>query len=138
MEKKSDSERRASSRIEIPNTSIQYKLSGIKHSLKNYSDPKQVLNISKSGLSLHLLENVTFGDRLHVKINFPDGNKINLKGKIRWAVEDEINAQQVGILFDPFGSRKEYNPVEALEYLRKMKDQATQSRKYGKQNNTLS
>lgn len=128
MEKNSDSERRTSNRIKIPEASIKYKLAGAKFSFKNYSDSSSIIDISKSGLCFKMRESVSFGDPLEVKINFPDGNKFNLKGKIRWADEEDISTKTVGVLFEPFGNQKKYNPIKALEYLRSMKDQAIQKK----------
>jgi hypothetical protein len=125
---KKDSERRATNRIELPKTFIQYKLAGNKFLFKNFSNPFELINISKSGLSFTLPENVGYGDPLQVKINFPDGKRFNLKGKVRWISDNEVHAQKVGVLFEPFGNQKKYNPISALEYLRSMKDQAIERR----------
>ena len=115
---KKDNDKRTLKRIELSNVSVQYKISGAKlNTFKNYSDPQKLNNISKSGLSFDLIENVTFGDPVDLKIFFSDGNKVHLKGKVRWSkIGDGYAVKTIGVLFDAFGNQKKYNPITALEY----------------------
>lgn len=121
-----DDNRRTFFRFEIPEASVQYKLSGNKlNSLKNYSNPHKLINISKSGISFDIKEKATYGDPIELKVAFSDGNKIKLKGKVRWSkTDDKLTQKTVGVLFNPFGSQKKYNPIKALEYLRTIRDKA--------------
>jgi len=125
---KKDQDKRTVQRIELPETSVQYKLSGNKlNSFKNYSESHKLNNISKSGVSFDLIENVSYGDPIELKIVFPDGNKVQLRGKIRWSkIGDGYAVKTVGVLFNAFGNQKKYNPIQALEYLRTLKDNASE------------
>ena len=62
-----------------------------------------------------------FGNKIQMKITFPDGKNINLKGRIRWNTSvNSSNGYEVGIQFFPFGTSNNYNPISALDYLRSL------------------
>ncbi len=125
MTNSKDSERRSFKRIEIPGAQIRYKKSKGLTLLKNYSSVDDIINVSKSGISFHMPEETKFGEPVQMKISFPDGNDLSLRGKVRWQKPVNGNGEQtIGILFDPFGTKKEYNSMIALNYLRNLKDQA--------------
>jgi len=125
MTQSKDSERRSFKRIEIPGTQVRYKKSQRLKLLKNYSSIDEIINVSKSGVAFHMNEIVKYGEPVEMKIAFPDGNDLNLKGKVRWQKTTNGSSKQtIGVLFDPFGTKKEYNSMKALEYLRNLKDQA--------------
>ena len=124
MTKESD-ERRSIHRIEIPGTSLRFKFSKGVNVLKNYSSSPDIINVSKSGLAFKTNQSAGYGDSIHMKLSFPDGKNISLKGKVRWARETNGSGfKSVGVLFDPFGLKRQYNSIKALEYLRSLKDQA--------------
>ncbi len=125
---KKDDEKRNINRIELPQASVQYKISSAKlNTFKNYSVPQKLINISKSGLSFDLIEEVSYGDPVDLKVFFSDGNKMHLKGKVRWTkIGDGYAVKTVGVLFNAFGSQKKYNSIEALQYLRTLKEQAVE------------
>ncbi|KAA3614861.1 MAG: PilZ domain-containing protein [Calditrichaeota bacterium] len=119
-----DNERRSFKRIKIPGAQVRYKKSRGLTVLKNYSSVDNILNVSKSGISFHMPEDAKFGESVQMRITFPDGNDLNLKGRVRWQKPLNGSEQTIGVLFDPFGSKKQYNPMKALDYLRNLKDQA--------------
>lgn len=124
MTKKSD-ERRSINRIEIPGVSLRFKFARGVNVLKNYSNAPDILNMSKSGIAFKANLDADYGDSIQLKLSFPDGKNINLKGKVRWAQEaNGGSTKAIGVLFDPFGLKRQYNSIKALEYLRSLKDQA--------------
>ena len=124
MTKKSD-ERRSIHRIEVPGTSLRFKFAKGVNVLKNYSNSPDIINVSKSGIAFKTDHGAGYGDAIQMKLSFPDGKNIDLKGKVRWASETNGgSAKAVGVLFDPFGLQRQYNSIKALEYLRSLKDQA--------------
>ena len=124
MTKESD-ERRSIHRIEVPGASLRFKFHKGVNVLKNYSSSPDIINVSKSGLAFKTKQSAGYGDSIHMKLTFPDGNNINLKGRVRWARETNgSGSKSVGVLFDPFGLKRQYNSIKALEYLRSLKDQA--------------
>ena len=124
MTKKSD-ERRSINRIEIPGVSLRFKFARGVNVLKNYSNAPDILNMSKSGIAFKANQDAGYGDSIQLKLTFPDGKNINLKGKVRWAQEaNGGSTKAIGVLFDPFGLKRQYNSIKALEYLRNLKDQA--------------
>jgi hypothetical protein len=124
MSKESD-ERRSIHRIEIPGVSLRFKFSKGVNVLKNYSVAPDILNVSKSGIAFKTKQRAGYGDAVQLKLSFPDGKNISLKGKVRWS--KEVNgggSKSIGVLFDPFGLKRQYNSIKALEYLRSLKNQA--------------
>ncbi len=92
--------------------------------LSGLSKPKEIKNISKSGLSFHLDKQFAPGEQIAMKLQFPDGNNFTLKGHVRW--NNAVNSSEtfaIGIQFFPYGTAANYNPPSALEYLRNMEGQ---------------
>lgn len=117
-------DRRLFTRVEVPGAKIQYKKSGVKKMLSGLSKPREIKNISKSGLSFHLEKQFAPGEQIAMKVQFPDGNNFTLKGHVRWNNElDASNTYAIGIQFFPYGTTANYNPPSALEYLRNMEGQ---------------
>ena len=113
-------DRRVFTRIEIPGAQIQYKKIGARNILNILSKPVDIRNLSKSGLCFPIDNSLKYGDAILMKIHFPDGKQFRLKGQIRWYNANTSDNQHVGVQFHPFGEQHEYNPIEALEYLRRM------------------
>jgi len=108
----------------MPGTTIQYKRLRSKNIIRGLSKPVDVINLSKSGLSFHIQEKLKTGESLIMKIKFPDGNNLKLKGHIRWKLPEPTDSlYSIGIQFFPFGSSNHYNPMPALDYLRSMDHQ---------------
>ncbi len=93
--------------------------------IKGLSKPVPVKDLSKSGISFFLNGKMNYGDPIMMKIAFPDGMNLKLKGHIRWLKDQENqNSNTVGIQFFPFGNSRYYNPLNALDYLRSMDGQS--------------
>ena len=117
-------DRRLFTRIEIPGAVIQYKKPGVKKMLSGLSKPREIKNISKSGLSFLLDKKFSPGEHIAMKVQFPDGNNFNLKGQVRWNnTVNSDNSYEIGIQFSPYGTAANYNPLSALDYLRNMEGQ---------------
>ena len=115
-------DRRFFTRIEVPGTKIQYKKVGSTKLFTALSKPGELKNISKSGLAFFAMEQLQSGDRLLLKVQFPDGKKLRLLGRIRWQDEyDDIEKFEVGVQFAPFGTRSEYNSLKDWDYLKSLK-----------------
>lgn len=112
-------DRRLFTRIEIPEAKIQIKRSGKNGFFSNLSKPTSILNLSKSGLALNMDRQMAYGDIIQMKLSFPDGKRIHIKGQVRWQNSGAgLEEYSAGVQFSPFGSRNDYNPVSALKYLR--------------------
>jgi len=119
-------ERRSIKRIQLPGVKVRLKKSTGLGVFNLLSKASAIIDISKSGLSFEMNEDCRYGDIISIHLTFPDGRRFNLKGSIRWLKSSEPNNPRVGIQFHPFGSGRRYNPVKALEYLRKMDGQQTE------------
>jgi len=114
-------DKRVLTRIFIPGAQVQYKRKSTKILFGLFSRPVDITNLSKSGVCFLVEEEVLTGEDIHMKICFPDGQSLHLKGQIRWKDKDDsTNNIKLGIQFHPFGSGGQYNPLKALEYLRSL------------------
>ena len=114
-------DRRVFTRIEIPGAKIKYKKNGKSNFLNSLSRSIDIMNLSKSGIFFPIDETLKYGDPVIMKIQFPDGKYLRLKGQIRWQNSPNTNSSNhVGVQFSPFGEQGDHNPIEALEYLRSM------------------
>jgi len=112
-------DRRIFTRVQIEGTKVQYKLASMRKFISILSKPVEVKDISKSGLSFYALETLNSGEQIYMKVKFPDGRHLNLRGRIRWQeIEDQQDAVRIGVQFAPFGSSNEYNSMKDWEYLR--------------------
>lgn len=59
------------------------------------------------------------GEYIVMKVRFPDGKKLKLKGRIRWNHSNDVaEGLQIGIQFFAFGTLQSHNSIKALHYLR--------------------
>lgn len=125
MAQTKNEERRSFMRIEVPGAQVKYKLPTKLRFMKNFSATAEVENVSKSGISFNAAKDIEKGSTVDMRLSFPDGKSIELKGKVRWEENETVGQERkIGVLFNPFGQHKDYNSMSALEYLREMKDQA--------------
>ena len=117
-------DRRTLKRIAVPGISLKYRVGRGISRFKGSSDALNVVNLSKSGIAFELQENIAYNTPVELRMKFPDGKKLELKGRVRWNKNEDSAATLVGVQFNPFGEHNKYNPLHALEYLRSMKDQA--------------
>ena len=113
---------RYATRIEVPGTTIRYyNLSKKKFLPKAFVGQSELINLSKSGACFYVNEPLSFGEELTMKFFFPDGNVFKLAGHVRWVKEAVNNVSyNVGVLFNPFGNGRGYNPTSALNYFKKV------------------
>lgn len=114
-------DRRVFTRIEIPDAKIRYRKIGLRNLLNILSKPVHIKNLSKSGICFSIDNKLRYGDPIVMKIQFPDGKNLRLRGEIRW--QNDLNSDtafHIGVQFFAFGVQTDYNPIEALEYLRAM------------------
>jgi hypothetical protein len=110
--------KRYATRIVIPGATIRfYTISKKRFFFKPSIEESELINLSKSGASFFANELLPFGEKLAMKLDFPDGTVLKLTGSVRWVRED-MGRYNVGVLFDPFGKGNGYNSPRALEYLK--------------------
>jgi len=120
-------DRRTLKRISLPGVVVKYKTgNSLSSRLKGASSALQVINLSKSGMALELADNLDYNTPIDLKVKFPDGVNLELKGRVRWHSTNGSQTSTVGVQFIPFGHNSKYNSLHALEYLRSMKDQAVE------------
>lgn len=118
-------DRRRLNRAVIPGTQVQYRRMNHKSFFASLSRPTEAINISKSGICISASTGLDRGELVLLKIHFPDGEKLKLKGHIRWQKPDQGDpAYHIGIQFYPFGTTSTYNSLKALEYLRTLAGQS--------------
>lgn len=114
-------DRRLLTRIQIPGARVQVKKTGSTTLFSGLSKAQDIVNLSKSGLCFQTSKKFDRGENLNMKLSFPDGRNINLKGQIRWQNIQHSNSDYaVGIQFSPFGTASNYNSIAALDYLRSL------------------
>ncbi len=118
-------DKRVLTRAVIPGARVRYKKIGTKGFFNLFSRPLDIHNLSKSGLSFQLDKKLPTGALVYMKLFFPDGHHLHLRGQVRWHRRIETAQDfSVGVQFFPFGTRGEYNPPKALDYLRAIDGQA--------------
>ena len=114
-------ERRGLPRLPIDDATVRFKHLAAKLFWSKMSPHFKLHNLSKSGLSFSTKFPVKSGDKLLLKICFANGDCVQLKSIVKWIKEHpNLETFHVGVQFLPFGSHKEYNDLNALEYLRKL------------------
>ncbi len=114
-------ERRGLPRLAIKDATVRFKHLANNMFWAKLSPHFQLHNLSKSGLSFTTKFPVKRGDKLLLKVCFANGDCVPLKGIVKWVMEaSSSNHYHVGVQFLPFGSHKEYNDIESLEFLRKL------------------
>lgn len=117
-------DRRLFNRIKVSGATVQFRRSGNTKLLMGLSKPRDIVNISKSGLSFFVDRKVDAGENIYMKLNFPDGQNLDLRGQIRWHNhENDSGGRRIGVQFAPYGTSRNYNSVAALDYLRRMEGQ---------------
>jgi len=86
-----------------------------------YSDPFPLNDLTKSGLCFETDKQLSYGDKVHMKIEIPGQHKIQVIGQIRWFREKGGRPPyKVGVQFLPFGTIKGYNSFSAREKLERV------------------
>ena len=84
---------------------------------KQFSEPFDLNDLTKSGISFKTSKKISSGDRIHLKIDIPGRQKIQVIGRVVWVSDQDINNHTVGVQFLPFGTMKGYNTFNAREKL---------------------
>jgi len=113
-------DRRAVSRIAVSGAQLKYKRLNTRNLIQFFSKRVPVEDLSKSGIGFITEEALEVGEKIAVKVFFPDGHHLSLKGQVRWREKDDSANCRMGLQFHPFGKGAHYNPLKALEYLRKL------------------
>jgi Tfp pilus assembly protein PilZ len=87
---------------------------------KQFSEPFDLNDLTKSGICFRTNKNVSRGDTVHLKIDIPGRQKIQIKGQVVWVQYQETSEHTVGVQFLPFGTLKGYNTFSAREKLERL------------------
>ncbi len=121
-------EKRKCRRFEIPGAEVKYKKIGLLILIKDFSKSCPVLNVSKGGLAFMCEKKLRRGMKLMVQLLVPDEIPLNLRSKVQWQGESAGTVfRTLGVQFMPFGPRRNWNPVDALDVLGRLDEQ------YGKE-----
>ncbi len=121
-------EKRKCRRFEIPGAEVKYKKLGLLILIKGFSKPCPVLNVSKGGLAFMCEKKLRRGMKLMVQLLVPNEIPLNLRAKVQWQGESAGTVfRTLGVQFMPFGPRRNWNPVDALDVLGRLDEQ------YGKE-----
>lgn len=121
-----DKDRRTQIRFQIPDASLYIKHSDFISMISGYKGPQNVIDLSKSGAGLFYNKPVKKGEVVKIMLEFPDQQKLTLKGEIRWISEDsEDGMNRIGIQFFPFGYNRPYNSLDNLKRLNSLNEKYT-------------
>lgn len=112
-------ERRKCRRFEVPEAQVRFRKNGLFIFSNGLSKEYPVLNMSKGGLAFECDENFVKNEKLTVRLLVPDEISLDLRSLVRWKGWSQSHGSQfVGVEFKPFGNRRGWNPLEALDRLR--------------------
>jgi Tfp pilus assembly protein PilZ len=111
-------ERRYSQRYQFPDSKVFCQEKTNFGLFKQYSNPFPLNDLTKSGLCFETDKNLSYGDKLNLKIDIPGQQRIHIIGQIRWSAAQRAGTKyKVGVQFLPFGTLKGYNSFHAREKL---------------------
>jgi Tfp pilus assembly protein PilZ len=114
-------ERRYSQRHQFPDSNVLCRENIAMGIIKQYSEPFPLNDLNKSGLGFQTEKEFSYGDKVHLKIEIPGHQKIQLIGEVRWVSEDYQNPHKnVGVQFLPFGTMRGYNSFSSREKLERL------------------
>ena len=87
---------------------------------RQFSEPFDLNDLTKSGISFKTTKNISTGDRVYLKIDIPGRQKIQIIGRVVWVSDENSNDHAVGVQFLPFGTMKGYNSFSAREKLERL------------------
>jgi hypothetical protein len=125
------SSKRSCEDFEVPWATVRLKRPRLPFFPKHFSEPCALVNLSKGGMSFECHQKLARGMKVTVQLLVPGSAPLNLRATVAWYghVDDEMTTIAT-INFLPFGKRKEENPDESLEVLRKLEED------YGKEQAT--
>jgi len=87
---------------------------------KQFSEPFDLNDLTKSGISFRTSKNISSGDRIYLKIDIPGRQKIQIIGRVVWVSDQDTNSHTVGVQFLPFSTMKGYNTFNSREKLERL------------------
>jgi Tfp pilus assembly protein PilZ len=87
---------------------------------KQFSQPFDLNDLTKSGISFITNKNIATGDQIYLKIDIPGRQNIQIKGRVVWVSQQDINNHAVGVQFLPFSTMKGYNTFGVREKLERL------------------
>ena len=89
--------------------------------LKKFSQNYPMKDISRSGMRFEFDRYKDPGSLMDVIVDIPGESNIHIRGNIQWVMEfDNSQKYEIGILFAPYGHRREYNPFRSKDRLKNM------------------
>jgi Tfp pilus assembly protein PilZ len=86
-----------------------------------FSRPTPLFNFTKSGFCFNSDKKFRHGEKIHVDIKIPNEKSLRLVGEVRWIDENRHDDTcTIGAQFSAFGKGRNYNPIRALEKLRRI------------------
>jgi Tfp pilus assembly protein PilZ len=87
---------------------------------KQFSQPFDLNDLTKSGISFITNKTIATGDQIYLKIDIPGRQNIQIKGRVVWVSQQDINNHAVGVQFLPFSTMKGYNTFGVREKLERL------------------
>ena len=112
-----DKDRRYSERLHFDEGKVYCQENSTFRFLRQFSEPFDLNDLTKSGISFRTSKNISRGDRIHLKIDIPGRQKIQVIGRVVWVSDQDTVNQTVGVQFIPFGTMKGYNTFSSREKL---------------------
>ncbi len=113
--------KRSCRRFVIPGTTLSYKEKKLFSFQKNYNDDYlPVLDLSKGGAKFLCHQKLVPGKDIKVRLSIPGYDKIwSVLAQIRWINKnpEQSYPYQIGISFHSFGTAKNKNSIELLNFL---------------------
>jgi Tfp pilus assembly protein PilZ len=117
-------ERRVCERFVVPGSAIAYKVQGFFTRNRPYTDNLfPVTDLSKGGLSFLTDKPLKEGKALSIILHISEKeSSLQLEGKIAYVLINPAGSYRyrVGLKFNPFGTKKRFNPLENLKRLEEL------------------
>jgi hypothetical protein len=126
MHEEEEKDKRATDRFNIPGATIVFRKRNALGVFEFFSRPTPLFNFTKSGVCFQSEKKFHLGDLIYVDINIPNEKPLRLVGEVRW-IDENINDDTctIGAQFSAFGKGRNYNPLRALEKLRRLQQKYT-------------
>ena len=112
------SDKRTQPRIKFSNTPVSLYTSKIFSNIFSGNEKSELVDLSKSGAGIISSKPLKKGETIKIKVKLPEEKNLDLKGTIRWV--NPLNSNKlfrIGMQFNPFGNKRNYNSLEYLERL---------------------
>ena len=123
----SKTERRECDRFHLPGATLSYRIEKKLFKSSSFSGGYiPVHDISLGGIRFLSQTSFNLDDRITLKIFLPDnGESLILKGMVVWASDypGESYEYLIGVRFDPYGEKKNFNSTDSLSKLKELEKQ---------------